>query len=97
MPYNDNSMHFGVSGPLKDLLIPEWDEEGLFTARSLKCWVCSFVCPQVCHCVQWHISVPSPPTYCIMDEMEETEAAGVLANKKKRKKKNRAVNCCKQH
>ena len=38
------------------------------------------VCPsQVSHCVQWRVLVPSPSTCCIMDEAEESEAAGVLA------------------
>uniref|UniRef100_A0A673UAL9 LIM and calponin homology domains 1 n=1 Tax=Suricata suricatta TaxID=37032 RepID=A0A673UAL9_SURSU len=59
---------------------------------------------EVCHYVQRHIPVPSPPTCCIMDEAKETEAAGVLAIKKKKKKKkkerrrrkNRAVDCWKR-
>uniref|UniRef100_A0A673UDF3 LIM and calponin homology domains 1 n=1 Tax=Suricata suricatta TaxID=37032 RepID=A0A673UDF3_SURSU len=63
-----------------------------------------YILIEVCHYVQRHIPVPSPPTCCIMDEAKETEAAGVLAIKKKKKKKkkerrrrkNRAVDCWKR-
>lgn len=87
------SLHFH-SSPCHKVATSEFGWEWIFEGPAIprvgrgNVWIlcCMFlVFPQVCHCVQWHIPVPSPPTCCIMDEAKETEAAGVLTIRKKEK------------